>query len=174
MLHCTVVYWVIINYFLCSSSRVSNRFHLAQCTFSHELEQKQTVYISQPEAHKIVRIKKVSGVSDAELESNSEPFIGNGERCLPGDSDECGDGGKAINARLTYPKGMLRLTKLNRFEFSFCEKSDFLVEQNFWKYILRKELFKHAKTKKNSDECGDGGKAINARLTYPKGTLRFH
>ena len=120
MLHCTVVYWVIINYFLCSSSRVSNRFHLAQCTFSHELEQKQTVFISQPEAHKIVRIKKVSGVSDAELESNSEPFIGNGERCLPGDSDECGDGGKAINARLTYPKGMLRLTRLNRFELNFC------------------------------------------------------
>ena len=133
MLHCTVVYWVIINYFLCSSSRVSNRFHLAQCTFSHELEQKQTVYISQPEAHKIVRIKKVSGVSDAELEANSEPFIGNGERCLPGDSDECGDGGKAINARLTYPKGMLRLTKLNRCEFNFCKKSDFLVEHNFCK-----------------------------------------
>ena len=97
--------WVIINYFLCSSSRVSNRFHLAQCTFSHELEQKQTVYISQPEHHQIIRIKKVTGVPDSELEINSQPFIGNGERCLPGDSDGCGDGGKAINARLTYPKG---------------------------------------------------------------------
>ena len=47
----------------------------------------------------------MSGVEDQELETNSEPFIGNGERCLPGDSDGCGDGGKAINARLTYPKG---------------------------------------------------------------------
>ena len=32
--------------------------------------------------------------------------IGNGERCLPGDQDNCGDGGKAENARLTYPKGI--------------------------------------------------------------------
>ena len=106
ILHHTVFQWVIINYFLCSSSRVSNRFHLAQCTFSYELEQKETVYISQPEHHQIIRIKKLTGVSDSELEINSEPFIGNGERCLPGDSDGCGDGGKAIKARLTYPKGI--------------------------------------------------------------------
>ena len=76
------------------------------------MEQKETVYISQPEHHQIIRIKKLTGVSDSELEINSEPFIGNGERCLPGDSDGCGDGGKAIKARLTYPKGI--------FQNSFC------------------------------------------------------
>ena len=85
---------------------MSNRFHLAHhSTFSHELEQKQTVYISQPESHQIIRLKKVLDVSDSELETNWEGFIGNGERCLPGASDGCGDGGKAINAKLTYPKG---------------------------------------------------------------------
>lgn len=85
---------------------MSYRYHLVHCTFSHELEQKQTVYISQPELHQIIRLKKVGDVGDKELDSNSEPFIGNGERCLPGDSDGCGDGGKAINARLAYPKGI--------------------------------------------------------------------
>ena len=88
-----------------SSSRVSYRYHLAHHIFGHELEQKQTIYVSQPEQHQIIRLKKVDNVADDELERNSEPFIGNGERCLPGDSDGCGDGGLASNARLAYPKG---------------------------------------------------------------------
>ena len=33
-------------------------------------------------------------------------MVGTGERCLPGDADSCGDGGKAIDARLSYPKGL--------------------------------------------------------------------
>ena len=43
-----------------------------------------------------------------EVENNWEPFIGNGQRCLPGASDNCGDGGKAKDARLSYPKGKLK------------------------------------------------------------------
>ena len=27
-------------------------------------------------------------------------------RCLPGDSDACGNGGRAVEARLDYPKGV--------------------------------------------------------------------
>ena len=42
---------------------------------------------------------------DIDAENNWEPFIGNGQRCLPGELDNCGDGGKARNARLSYPKG---------------------------------------------------------------------
>ena len=76
---------------------------------SPDLEQLQTLYISQPEQHQIIRINKVSNVENGELESNFERFIGNGDRCLPGDSDGCGDGGKAINARLAYPKGKFNL-----------------------------------------------------------------
>jgi len=96
-----------------NSSRVSYRFHLAHSTLIHELEQRQTVYVSHPETHQIIRIKKIESdskngrsLSDHEIENNWEPFIGNGKRCLPGDSDLCGDGGKAIHARLAYPKGI--------------------------------------------------------------------
>ena len=32
--------------------------------------------------------------------------MGNGERCIPGDDDVCGDGGPAEKARLSYPKGI--------------------------------------------------------------------
>ena len=77
------------------------------------------MYISQPELHQIIRLKKVGDVSDKELELNSEPFIGNGERCLPGDSDGCGDGGKAINARLAYPKGKTRGLETDTFSLGF-------------------------------------------------------
>ena len=34
------------------------------------------------------------------------PFVGSGKRCLPGDDIGCGDGGKARDAKLQYPKGM--------------------------------------------------------------------
>lgn len=95
---------------------------MAHCTYNYELEKKQTLYISQPESHQIIRMKRVPlgkaaaalspyaleedlAINPEELDSNWEVFIGNGERCLPGDSDHCGDGGKAENARLAYPKG---------------------------------------------------------------------
>ena len=60
----------------------------------------------------MIRIKDVLDrrdsrvLSDSEVERNWESFIGNGERCLPGDSDKCGDGGHARDARLAYPKGI--------------------------------------------------------------------
>ncbi|XP_059078932.1 teneurin-m-like isoform X2 [Tigriopus californicus] len=106
-----------------NTSRVSYRYHMAHCTYNYELEKKQTLYISQPESHQIIRMKRVPlgkaaaalspyaleedlAINPEELDSNWEVFIGNGERCLPGDSDHCGDGGKAENARLAYPKGI--------------------------------------------------------------------
>ena len=103
-----------------SSSQVSYRFHLAHCTLRHELEQKQTVFVSQPESHRVIRIKNVldkkgnmAGGANSlneinEIENNWEPFIGNGKRCLPGASDNCGDEGKAKDARLSYPKGKIK------------------------------------------------------------------
>ena len=88
---------------------------MAHCTYSHELEQRQTVYVSQPELHQIVRIKNVldgiRSTDQIDLESNWEPFIGRGDRCLPGDADRCGDGGKASEARLAYPKGKKKQLK---------------------------------------------------------------
>lgn len=38
---------------------------------------------------------------------NSEPIVGNGDRCVPGDDSNCGDEGPAINAKLAHPKGNL-------------------------------------------------------------------
>jgi hypothetical protein len=94
---------------------------LAHCTYSHELEQRQTVYVSQPELHQIIRIKNVldgqRATDQIELDSNWEPFIGRGDRCLPGDADRCGDGGKAADARLAYPKGKQNTKKLDHFNF---------------------------------------------------------
>ena len=42
---------------------------------------------------------------NSRISSNFVRVIGTGERCLPGDADNCGDGGKAVDARLSYPKG---------------------------------------------------------------------
>ena len=42
-----------------SSTRVSYRYHLAHRTYTGELEQRQTIYVSLPEAHTIIKIKSV-------------------------------------------------------------------------------------------------------------------
>lgn len=58
-----------------------------------------SVYVSDPEAHQVLRI----GVMGGDL--LPVVVVGSGQRCLPGDKNRCGDGGQAIHARLTYPKG---------------------------------------------------------------------
>jgi len=37
---------------------------------------------------------------------NGEVVVGSGERCIPGDLSNCGDGGPAKQAKLTHPKGL--------------------------------------------------------------------
>ena len=39
-------------------------------------------------------------------QNNWKPVVGTGERCLPESTDNCGDGGQAIDARLNYPKSV--------------------------------------------------------------------
>merc|ERR1711892_33755 len=87
-----------------NSTRVSYRYHLAHRTYTGELEQRQTIYVSLPESHMIIMIKNVE--EPTPVQSNWARVIGTGERCLPGDLDNCGDGGKASDARLSYPKGI--------------------------------------------------------------------
>lgn len=41
--------------------------------------------------------------------TNSEPIVGNGDRCVPGDDSNCGDEGPAIKAKLAHPKGIEEL-----------------------------------------------------------------
>lgn len=49
-------------------------------------------------------MKDVNDFSDPD--HNWEPFVGSGERCLPGDEAHCGDGALARDAKLAYPKGV--------------------------------------------------------------------
>ncbi|GFT99158.1 teneurin-a [Nephila pilipes] len=63
------------------------------------------LYISDPERHQILRINSLDKVEDPE--SNFDVVVGSGDRCLPRDRDNCGDGKPALEARLSYPKGKL-------------------------------------------------------------------
>nr|CAH7727154.1 unnamed protein product [Callosobruchus chinensis] len=62
------------------------------------------LYVSDPEKHQILRVLSLQPVQDPIL--NSEPVVGNGQRCIPGDESACGDEGLAKHARLAHPKGI--------------------------------------------------------------------
>lgn len=62
------------------------------------------LYISDPEKHQVLRAIYLENVSDPA--ANIEPVVGSGQRCIPGDDENCGDGGLAKNARLSHPKGI--------------------------------------------------------------------
>ncbi|XP_063927987.1 teneurin-a isoform X7 [Zophobas morio] len=62
------------------------------------------LYVSDPEKHQILKVLSLEPVQDPSI--NSEPVVGNGERCIPGDDSQCGDEGPAKYARLAHPKGL--------------------------------------------------------------------
>lgn len=62
------------------------------------------LYISDPEKHQILRIKSLDNINN--FQTNYEVVIGSGIRCLPRDSFNCGDGGSALEAHLSFPKGL--------------------------------------------------------------------
>lgn len=76
---------------------MSYRYHVAVSPLDG------SVYVSDPEAHQVLKLEQTQNVSDTH--HNTIAVVGSGQRCLPGDRMECGDGGNAIHARLTYPKG---------------------------------------------------------------------
>ncbi|KAL5290836.1 TENM2.2 family protein [Megaselia abdita] len=81
-----------------NATRVSYRYHMALSPLDG------TLYVSDPESHQIIKVKDVNDFSRPE--TNWEPVVGSGERCLPGDEAHCGDGGLAKDAKLAYPKGI--------------------------------------------------------------------
>ncbi|XP_071540810.1 teneurin-m-like [Panulirus ornatus] len=81
-----------------NETRVSYRYHVAVSPLDG------SVYVSDPEAHQVLKLEQTQNVSDTH--HNTIAVVGSGQRCLPGDRMECGDGGNAIHARLTYPKGL--------------------------------------------------------------------
>uniref|UniRef100_T1GKX8 SMP-30/Gluconolactonase/LRE-like region domain-containing protein n=1 Tax=Megaselia scalaris TaxID=36166 RepID=T1GKX8_MEGSC len=81
-----------------SATQVSYQYYLAVSPADGRL------YISDPERHQILRLLSLDKVKDPSI--NSEPIVGSGQRCIPGDESNCGDGGPAIKARLSHPKGL--------------------------------------------------------------------
>lgn len=81
-----------------SATRVSYRYHMALSPVDN------TLYVSDPESHQIIRVRNVEDTSDPD--HNWEPVVGSGERCLPGDEAHCGDDALARDAKLAYPKGV--------------------------------------------------------------------
>ncbi|XP_045622764.2 teneurin-m isoform X2 [Procambarus clarkii] len=81
-----------------NETRVSYRYHVAVSPLDG------SVYVSDPEAHQVLKLAATENVPDPH--HNTIAVVGSGQRCLPGDRNKCGDGGYAIHARLTYPKGL--------------------------------------------------------------------
>lgn len=65
------------------------------------------LYISDSERHQVRRVIALETIRDPSM--NSEPVVGNGDRCVPGDDSNCGDEGPAIKAKLAHPKGTTQL-----------------------------------------------------------------
>lgn len=75
------------------------RYHLAVGPTDGKL------YISDPEKHQVFRAIEYYNIAD--VKNNIEAVVGSGGKCLPGDKMLCGDGRKARDAKLAYPKGNL-------------------------------------------------------------------
>lgn len=63
------------------------------------------LYISDPEKHQVFRATEYVNIPD--IKNNIEAIVGSGGKCLPGDKLLCGDGRKARDAKLAYPKGRM-------------------------------------------------------------------
>ncbi|TKS80689.1 Teneurin-4 [Collichthys lucidus] len=62
------------------------------------------VYLSDTSSRKVFKVKSLNVVKD--VAKNLELVAGTGDQCLPYDDTRCGDGGKAIEATLTNPRGI--------------------------------------------------------------------
>lgn len=61
------------------------------------------VYLSDTSSRKVFKVKSLTTVKD--VAKNLELVAGTGDQCLPYDDARCGDGGKAVEATLTNPRG---------------------------------------------------------------------
>lgn len=63
------------------------------------------VYLSDTSSRKVFKVKSLRIVKD--VAKNLELVAGTGDQCLPYDDARCGDGGKAVEATLTNPRGIV-------------------------------------------------------------------
>lgn len=61
------------------------------------------VFLSDTSSRKVFKVKSLIVVKD--VAKNLELVAGTGDQCLPYDDTRCGDGGKAVEATLTNPRG---------------------------------------------------------------------
>lgn len=69
------------------------------------------VYLSDTSSRKVFKVKSLRVVKD--VAKNLELVAGTGDQCLPYDDARCGDGGKAVEATLTNPRGWLCLVLIS-------------------------------------------------------------
>ncbi|XP_031415980.1 teneurin-3 isoform X6 [Clupea harengus] len=81
------------------SNNPAHRYYLATDPVTGQL------YVSDTNSRRIYRPKVLTGTK--ELLQNGEVVAGTGEQCLPFDEARCGDGGKATEALLLGPKGIV-------------------------------------------------------------------
>jgi teneurin len=81
-----------------SATQVSYQYYLTVSPADGHL------YISDPEKHQVFKVLYLENVKDPLM--NIEAVVGSGQRCIPGDEQNCGDGGPAKLARLSHPKGI--------------------------------------------------------------------
>ena len=92
-----------------SSKRIYNIpiFSSSQGSFLYEISispADDSVYMTNSERHQVWRILRVEDVKNPA--DNWEVMVGTGERCVPGEKGNCGDGGMALEAKLSFPKGL--------------------------------------------------------------------
>ncbi|KAM4675330.1 teneurin-2 isoform 1-T1 [Discoglossus pictus] len=80
------------------SNNIAHKYYLAVDPVSGSL------FLSDTNSRRIYRIKTLIGAK--ELATNLEVIAGNGEQCMPFDEARCGNGGKAVDAILTNPRGI--------------------------------------------------------------------
>ncbi|XP_075712542.1 teneurin-2 isoform X6 [Rhinoderma darwinii] len=80
------------------SNNIAHKYYLAVDPVSG------SIYLSDTNSRRIYKIKSLTGAKD--IATNSEVIAGNGEQCMPFDEARCGNGGKAVDAILTNPRGI--------------------------------------------------------------------
>uniref|UniRef100_A0A8K9XHX4 Teneurin-4 n=1 Tax=Oncorhynchus mykiss TaxID=8022 RepID=A0A8K9XHX4_ONCMY len=80
------------------SNSPAHKYYLASSPVSG------AVYLSDTSTRKVFKVKSLSAIKD--VAKNLELVAGTGDQCLPYDETRCGDGGKAVEATLTNPRGI--------------------------------------------------------------------
>lgn len=89
--------WAASSLFSSLSNSPAHKYYLATSPVNG------AVYLSDTSSRKVFKVKSLNIVKD--VAKNLELVAGTGDQCLPYDDTRCGDGGKAVEATLTNPRG---------------------------------------------------------------------